>query len=87
MENPLFPFGTIGKQFMRKIHLSKDMSEAYKKANGAKIQGGFMFGKAILTINDPDLAKQILVKDFNYFVDTLEVSFDKNSKNAGDLTR
>ena len=31
--------------------------------------GTYMFGKPVLNVNNPDLIKEILVKDFNKFVD------------------
>ena len=45
------------------------MKEHYFKTEGLKYYGVYFLGMPALTIRDPELIRQILVKDFDHFVD------------------
>ena len=65
---PSFPFGTIKEVATQKKHFNVMMKEQYKQFN-AKVYGLYLNNRPVLVVNDPDIAKQIMVKDFNNFVD------------------
>ncbi|XP_058453123.1 cytochrome P450 6a8-like [Malaya genurostris] len=66
---PSFPFGNL--QLMRTRHISLQMQDAYKKLNdsGKKFGGVFFFIEPLAIILDLDFAKDVYVKDFQYFHD------------------
>lgn len=80
---PSFPFGS---QNMKKVVLqqntfNKDVSElADNEFKGVKIFGYFAFGQPTWVINDEELAKQILIKDFDHFVDRRALQDDFSTK-------
>ena len=83
---PSFPNGTHNILAGKK-GFGDFVAEDYKKfkvEGGHKIHGWFMFGKPAISINDPELLKQIMVKDFNHFIDRndyhLSDAFSKSGK-------
>lgn len=72
-EDPgFFPYGSQGsKDFMsRKIAISETTTSAYNNFPNERVVGTYEFmGKPSLVIRDLDLAKDILVKDFDQFSD------------------
>ncbi|XP_059610494.1 cytochrome P450 6a2-like [Phlebotomus argentipes] len=66
---PSFPFGNT-KGIFKKIRFSVLLTNLYNKFKGKeKFVGLYLFMRPIGTTTDPDLVKQILVKDFNNFHD------------------
>ena len=51
------------------------------------VYGWFLMGKPVLGINNLDLVKNILVKDFNNFVDRNSVVVQEAFKSGGDLDK
>ena len=88
-DKPSFPNGT--HSFLSgKKHLNDFAFEDYKKfkmEQGHRVHGWFLMGKPALSINDPELLKQIQVKDFNHFVDRMEVNMAKSFLKGGELDR
>ena len=88
-DKPSFPSGT--HSFLSgKKHLNDFVLEDYKKfkmEQGHRVHGWFLLGKPALSINDPDLLKQIQVKDFNHFVDRNEVNMGNSFQKGGELDR
>ena len=84
-DKPSFPSGT--HSFLSgKKHLNDFALEDYKKfklEQGHRVHGWFLMGKPALSINDPDLLKQIQVKDFNHFVDRNEYHLSKTLNSDG----
>jgi len=69
---PSFPFGSknMKKLMLQKITFNKEVSDLVdQEFKGVKIFGYFSFGQPIWVINDEELAKQVLIKDFDHFVD------------------
>jgi cytochrome P450 family 6 len=66
---PSFPFGN----FKDLMHLRKSLAEVfadlYKKLDGEKYGGTYMFTKPGFIFRDPDIIKDVLVKDFASFHD------------------
>ncbi len=56
--------------------ISEVATEQYKAMRGEKMYGAFTLGSPGLVVNDPDIIKQILVKDFGSFVDRQNMRFD-----------
>ena len=55
-------------------------TEAAKSFPNEKVFGYFLFGQPQFVVNDPELAKHVLIKDFDHFTDLRE--FDQNNKLA-----
>jgi len=69
---PTFPFGTYSDAFMMKKHKHIKTLELYRQYSNQKVIGTFMFGKPMFMLTDPELIKQIFVKDFHNFVDRID---------------
>nr|ADY68485.1 cytochrome P450 [Aedes albopictus]AEF79989.1 cytochrome P450 [Aedes albopictus] len=74
---PTFPLGNLGG-VGRKKHLSEALEDLYIQLKGkASIGGIYFFINPVVLVTELDLAKTILVKDFNFFHDR---SFYYNEK-------
>ena len=62
-----FPFGSYN--FLSGRHLDEMSEEDHKKFASERYFGWFLLGKPVLAINDANLLKHIMVKDFDHFVD------------------
>ena len=67
--HPKFPFGSIPFTLTRSESWIEGMTRIARETNWAPAIGAYVLGNSILIIQDPDLAKQILVKDFGSFHD------------------
>lgn len=66
---PVSPFvGSFGPIYRRKVTLSEFVQNVYNAAKDAKIIGLYDRKFPIYFIRDPELIKQIAIKDFDYFV-------------------
>ena len=87
-KTPSFPFGTIRDVILKKKHTKEIDLVDYQKFSGQKFYGFFQFGKPVLSICDPEVARDVLVKDFNHFVDTLHIDHTlEGFKEGGDLDK
>jgi cytochrome P450 len=80
---PSFPFGSqnMKKLVLQKITFNKEISElAENEFKGVKIFGYFAFGQPTWVINDEELAKIVLIKDFDHFVDRRVIQDDTSSR-------
>lgn len=66
--NPKMPYGDLSEVGKSK-NFAVALNDLYGEYKNEKILGAWMFFTPILLINDPELIKTILVKDFNYFQD------------------
>lgn len=65
---PSFPLGNM-KDVGKSVHIIERQQEIYEKFKGkAKVAGFYMMLKPAIQLIDLDLIKQVLVKDFNKFV-------------------
>jgi cytochrome P450 family 9 len=62
-------FGSSWKMIARKQCFAEMVQEVYNKFPNCRYSGIYQFFTATLVIRDPDLIKQIAVKDFDHFVD------------------
>jgi len=83
---PSFPFGSGGywKLLLGKIPFTEveqvDLAEGTLK--NEKVVGAFAMGQPTFIINDEELAKKVLIKDFEYFMDRRPVKTKDEVSNA-----
>ena len=80
---PAFPFGSrnMKKVILQKVPFNRDIAElADNEFKGVKVFGYFSFGQPTWVINDEALAKLVLIKDFDHFVDRRVLQEDTSSK-------
>ncbi|KAI4459162.1 cytochrome p450 [Holotrichia oblita] len=70
-QKPSFPFGNLEQLWATKEGFHKTVANIYKdiKADGHKFGGAFILLRPTFIPVDLDLLKDILIKDFQYFVD------------------
>ncbi|NP_001165974.1 cytochrome P450 6CK7 [Nasonia vitripennis] len=69
-ETPSIPLGNVSIDYLRgKIHFAGFIDSIYNKFKHHRFYGVYVFQRPILCINDPELIKLILVKDFDLFAD------------------
>jgi len=71
------PFvGNLKDCTFQKVNIGENLQRIYKQHSDKPYVGIFSFDKPILLIRDVELVKNILVKDFQYFIDRA-ISFDE----------
>lgn len=67
----VIPFGHFKSFIMQKVSFEENLMELYFKLKtyGKSYAGTYMFIKPVLIVLDPELAKNILIKDFSHFTD------------------
>ena len=77
---PVFPFG-LPDILDKKTHFNNVLKKQAAEAKGLPYYGAYLFGQKILIITDVDLVKQIMIKDFEYFVNrSSSESIEKKKK-------
>ena len=66
---PSLPAGNFGAIMSVKVHLNEWFRDLYHQFPDQKVVGIYIFSQPTMVVNDPDMARQILVKDFQHFVD------------------
>ena len=64
---PVFPYGNIQNVIKRKVQFFEPYCEYYFKYKHLPYVGMYCFNQPVLSINDPDLAKLVLIKDYEHF--------------------
>ena len=85
--DPSFPFGSLPAFFTKSAAISDVLKEHALKSRGHSFYGIYFLRQPFLVITDPDLIKQITIKDFDYFVDRMsgtlkELFFGGNTRTA-----
>jgi len=82
---PSFPFGSSNAKeaLMGKVSFfDVDKMLAEGEFKDEKVFGYFMMGQPTLVINDEELAKRILIKDFDHFTDLRPFGYDADTKDS-----
>jgi cytochrome P450 family 6 len=66
---PTFPFGNFGDMLFLSSSIGHTFEKIYKKLDGEKYGGTYAFTKPGFIFRDPDIIKNVLVKDFSSFHD------------------
>ncbi|XP_069672224.1 probable cytochrome P450 6a14 isoform X2 [Periplaneta americana] len=66
---PTFPFGNFRDVMLLRKSLGEVYKNLYDQLDGKKYGGTYMFTKAGFLFRDPDIIKNVLVKDFSNFHD------------------
>ena len=82
-EKGVFPFGSYN--FITGEHFDIQSEKIHKKFENEKYFGHFMFGKPMVGVNDPDVLRQIQVKDFDHFMDRTSPETNKKFFAGGEL--
>ena len=85
--DPSFPFGSLPAFFTKSAAISDVLKEHALKSRGHSFYGIYFLRQPFLVITDPDLIKQITIKDFDYFVDRMsgtlkDLFFGGNTRTA-----
>jgi len=78
-----FPIGSLN--VFGSTHLDISSEKLHEEFKDEKYFGLFMFGKPFLNINDPEILKQIQVKDFDHFVDRTSAELNRKFFGGGEL--
>jgi hypothetical protein len=68
-------------------HLNEVSRADYEVFRSEAVYGWFIMGKPVLGVNSLDLVKNILVKDFNSFVDRTSTFVNEAFRSGGDLDK
>lgn len=68
-KTPEFPFGSLKDMVLGRTFPGKAHENIYKEFPNERFYGIIEFREAVLVIRDPEIIKQVMVKDFNHFVD------------------
>lgn len=82
---PLFPVGNIKELFDGTFHIGEQFENLYYQTRKKPFVGIYMAHKYALMINDPELAKSIIVKDFMHFTDHGLVHHEESEPLEGHL--
>lgn len=72
-EDPLFLVGNIAGTLFKRTPFNETIKRIYNAHPDEKYVGSYLFLQPTLVIRDPDLLKQIMVKEFDSFVDHNEI--------------
>lgn len=74
---PTFPFGSTRDLYLGRKHIGHMFDDFYKEFKDKPYFGVYEGRRPTLVLRDPNLVKQVLIKDFNSFYDRALFPFDK----------
>ena len=74
VEQPKFPWGSVPEMVSRSKDMDQVMLRIARDHNWAPVVGGYMMHSPRIFIQDPELAKAVMVKDFSVFHDRMSPS-------------
>ena len=79
-----FPFGTFNSWnlFTQKKSFLNGLDDVYNKYKQHKLVGSFSLSMPLLIINDMEIIKNVLIKDWDHFVDRRVMSSNPRTKAA-----
>uniref|UniRef100_A0A182PZA5 Uncharacterized protein n=1 Tax=Anopheles epiroticus TaxID=199890 RepID=A0A182PZA5_9DIPT len=75
-------FGSFRRLIMKKVSFHDFIRSNYERFPEAKVFGMFEFITPMFVIRDPELVKQITVKDFDHFINHRTILPEMNSSNS-----
>ena len=66
---PSFPVGSFKSMTTRKIAIHEELAQLTKETQGLPYFGGYLMKAPIFVIQDPEIVRQVMIKDFDNFVD------------------
>merc|ERR1712172_383676 len=66
---PSLPAGNFGAIMSMKVHVLDWFKDLYRQFPDQEVIGIYVMHQPAMVVQDPDMARKILVKDFNHFVD------------------
>ena len=66
---PTFPLGNFGDMLFQRASIGHLFEKIYKELDGEKCAGTYALSKPGFIFRDPDIIKNVLVKDFSSFHD------------------
>uniref|UniRef100_A0AAG5DMR6 Cytochrome P450 n=1 Tax=Anopheles atroparvus TaxID=41427 RepID=A0AAG5DMR6_ANOAO len=82
---PSFPFGNATPLLMKKVDLFEHFKNIYDAFPNARIFGMFNMQQPAFVVRDPELVKQLTIKDFDHFADHMATGFDLKDENHTDM--
>lgn len=82
---PIFPFGHFGATFRGKVSMGEQIASIYNKTKDLPFTGVYLSVIPALIVNDPELVKHVLIKDFQYFHDRGIHSNEERDPLSGNL--
>ena len=79
-----FPYGSHKELLTQSKHINDLSRENYERFKDKDFHGIFLFGKPVLVVQNLEMIKNVMVKDFNHFVDRNCASMNKMSE-GGEL--
>ncbi len=73
--------------FLGRVNGNELFQADYERFRDADVYGWFLTGKPVLGINNLDLVKNVLVKDFDHFTDRTSAVIQEGLKSGGDLDK
>lgn len=83
--SPVFPVGDLLQLVKQEMSTGDFYQHLYEKTKENRFIGIYNFTKPSLLVNDPELIKQILVRDFSYFTDRGVYSNEKADPLSGTI--
>lgn len=82
---PIFPFGNFMNMILARKPVGDICADIYNKLEGHKYGGMYIFSSPRFIVKDPDLIKDVLVKDFSTFHDRGLYMNEENEPLSGHL--
>ncbi|XP_065091270.1 probable cytochrome P450 6d5 [Ochlerotatus camptorhynchus] len=82
---PLFPFGNFTNLFRGRASFPEVCKKLYQRSKQWPLLGGYVLLRPMLFVNDPQLAKDIMVRDFQHFHDRGSYVDEENDPLGGHL--
>lgn len=83
---PTLYFGNMGDMFLRKKAMFDIVCDLYSKGGSNKFFGIFEQRQPLLMVRDPDIIKQVAIKDFDHFINHRNVFATSSDDDPHDMS-